>query len=335
MKDYYKILGVEPNCSKDDIKKAYRRLAKQWHPDVNKSEDAHDKFIEIAEAYEILIDDHSRAQYDAMRKRSYASAEKDFSRRQEEARRKAEYYSTVSFDEFLKNAFEMAVEFGKSTLYGEEEFNQSITFGKYLSIGAKGWLSVLLLILSFTGVLAPITIPILIKMNLMDKYRIVGIRNIFIGMLIFAGVFIAFVFAIYMIVNIEDAIFYMMVIGEFFYFFPEYAFFLVLVIVVGVTLYFHLRKKSEGFLKGVFTRYRIKDFIGLVFWVLFIICGFFADSEDVSPLVNIIGAGLSMLFFPMSIFYWLFISRYKNFLIRLLIGLILFSVSGIYLANIY
>ncbi len=335
MKDYYKILGVEPNCSKDDIKKAYRRLAKQWHPDVNKSENAHDKFIEITEAYEILIDDHNRAQYDALRNRSYYSHENNFSRKQEEARKKAEYYSTISFDEFLQKAFEMVVEVGKSTLYGEEEFNQSITFGKYLGIGAKGWLSVLLLILSFTGVLAPVTIPILIKMNLIDKERIVGIKNIFIGMLVFAGVFIGLVFAIYMIMNFEDAIFYMMNIGDLFYFLPEYGFILVLVIVVGMILFFYLRKKPEGFLKGIFTRYRIKDFIGLVFWVLSIICGFFADSEDVSPLVNLIGAGLSLLFFPMSIFYWLFMSRYKNFLIRLLIGIIIFSISGIYLAHFY
>ncbi len=46
-------------------KKAYRKLAKEWHPDINKNENANERFIEITEAYEILVDDHNRAQYDA------------------------------------------------------------------------------------------------------------------------------------------------------------------------------------------------------------------------------------------------------------------------------
>lgn len=55
MKDYYKILGVKENCKTDELKKAYRTLAKKYHPDVNKSQDAHEKFIEISEAYEVLL----------------------------------------------------------------------------------------------------------------------------------------------------------------------------------------------------------------------------------------------------------------------------------------
>jgi len=55
MKDYYQLLELEPNCSIDDIKQAYRRLAKKYHPDINKSHDAHQKFIEISEAYEVLL----------------------------------------------------------------------------------------------------------------------------------------------------------------------------------------------------------------------------------------------------------------------------------------
>ena len=53
-KDYYKTLGVERNTSQSDIKKAYRRLARKYHPDVSKAPDAEARFKEIGEAYETL-----------------------------------------------------------------------------------------------------------------------------------------------------------------------------------------------------------------------------------------------------------------------------------------
>ncbi len=62
MKDYYKTLGVEKGASKDDIKKAFRKLAHEHHPDKNQGQDA--KFKEINEAYTVLSDDQKRAQYD-------------------------------------------------------------------------------------------------------------------------------------------------------------------------------------------------------------------------------------------------------------------------------
>ncbi|UII54931.1 molecular chaperone DnaJ [Cytobacillus spongiae] len=63
-RDYYEVLGVSKGASKDEIKKAYRKLSKQYHPDINKEADADVKFKEVKEAYEHLSDDQKRAHYD-------------------------------------------------------------------------------------------------------------------------------------------------------------------------------------------------------------------------------------------------------------------------------
>ncbi|MFA5687020.1 MAG: molecular chaperone DnaJ [Bacilli bacterium] len=63
-RDYYDVLGLNKSASKDDIKSAYRRLAKKYHPDINKASDAEDKFKEVQEAYDILFDDNKRQMYD-------------------------------------------------------------------------------------------------------------------------------------------------------------------------------------------------------------------------------------------------------------------------------
>ena len=63
-RDYYDILGVSRDASKEDIKRAYRRLALKYHPDRNKSKEAEEKFKEISEAYAVLSDEEKRRQYD-------------------------------------------------------------------------------------------------------------------------------------------------------------------------------------------------------------------------------------------------------------------------------
>lgn len=63
-RDYYEVLGVGKDASQDDIKKAYRQMARKYHPDVNKEADAESKFIEAKEAYDVLSDDQKKATYD-------------------------------------------------------------------------------------------------------------------------------------------------------------------------------------------------------------------------------------------------------------------------------
>ncbi|MGR8934253.1 MAG: DnaJ C-terminal domain-containing protein [Gammaproteobacteria bacterium] len=65
-KDYYKIMGVKRDAGQDEIKRAYRRLARKYHPDVSKEKDAEAHFKEVGEAYEVLKDPQKRAAYDRL-----------------------------------------------------------------------------------------------------------------------------------------------------------------------------------------------------------------------------------------------------------------------------
>lgn len=100
-KDYYEILGVPRDASQEDIKKAFRTLAKKWHPDVNpdKRKEAEEKFKEIGEAYEVLSDENKRRIYDQTGKADFGNGQggfnwQDFSHSSD--------FSDI-FDEIFKN----------------------------------------------------------------------------------------------------------------------------------------------------------------------------------------------------------------------------------------
>lgn len=76
MKNYYDILELKENASQDDIKKAYRKLSKQYHPDVNPQ--GEEKFKDISEAYDVLGDENKRNNYDHQRKNPFGSFGGDF-----------------------------------------------------------------------------------------------------------------------------------------------------------------------------------------------------------------------------------------------------------------
>src|SRR3974390_1142517 len=65
-RDYYQMLGVSRTANADEVKKAYRKLARKYHPDVSKEKDAEERFKEVQEAYEVLKDPEKRAAYDQL-----------------------------------------------------------------------------------------------------------------------------------------------------------------------------------------------------------------------------------------------------------------------------
>jgi hypothetical protein len=101
--EYYRILGLPVNSSIEDIKKAYRKKARLYHPDINDSPDAQDIFISITEAYDFLISNYNKILTD---EQAYDQAINDWRKyRQDRSRKRATTFSRTSFATFKNTNF--------------------------------------------------------------------------------------------------------------------------------------------------------------------------------------------------------------------------------------
>ena len=110
MATYYEILGVTPTATEEEIKKAFRLKAKQWHPDVNKSPHASDMFRLVYEAYGVLS--QKRAEYDSLQysEEKMPSDEDELASTILNAQQTAQKHASMSYDVFLKTCFDIGKE---------------------------------------------------------------------------------------------------------------------------------------------------------------------------------------------------------------------------------
>ena len=133
--DYYKVLGVERNATQDDIKKAYRKMARKYHPDLNKDDpNAKDKFQEINEANEVLSDPEKRKKYDEYgehwKHADEFKAEREAYQRAQQSGGQSAYWYSVNGDDFMGG-------FGRGNASGFSDFFEQL-FGHGSSAGRSG-----------------------------------------------------------------------------------------------------------------------------------------------------------------------------------------------------
>ena len=133
--DYYKVLGVERNASQDDIKKAYRKMARKYHPDLNKDDpNAKDKFQEINEANEVLSDPEKRKKYDEYgehwKHADEFKAEREAYQRAQQSGGQSAYWYSVNGDDFMGG-------FGRGNASGFSDFFEQL-FGHGASASRSG-----------------------------------------------------------------------------------------------------------------------------------------------------------------------------------------------------
>ncbi|MCF2552115.1 DnaJ C-terminal domain-containing protein [Bacteroides caecigallinarum] len=139
--DYYKVLGVERNATQDDIKKAYRKMARKYHPDLNKDDpNAKDKFQEINEANEVLSDPEKRKKYDEYgehwKHADEFKAEREAYQRAQERGGQSAYWYSVNGDDFMGGFGGNAHGFGGNASGFSDFFEQ--LFGHGASSGRSG-----------------------------------------------------------------------------------------------------------------------------------------------------------------------------------------------------
>lgn len=227
MEDYYETLGVSYNASIDDIKSAYRALAKRWHPDVCKQPDAHQQFVKIGEAYEILSNPQTRQEYDYVRAyrqsgyaeqshstqgySTYSETAQNFNQAQQTAKQRAEANAYKPLEELLSLllvagglAMAAGVAAGKVAWKGEAAVREeSFSFGTRMAIGFKGCLLILMIILSFTGIAIPLTLPIgiIVYKSLTHNHRFIGIGKLLGSTILFLTIVVLAIVLLFVMFN--------------------------------------------------------------------------------------------------------------------------------------
>lgn len=143
-KDYYKIMGVSENASEKDIKMAYRKLARKYHPDISKESNAEERFKEMGEAYEVLRDPTKRAEYDRFRKNKEFRQEGPYTYRGSE---EPEHFHSQFSGHFNEDLFE--------TLFGHSRYKEQPMAGK----NYQGKINISLEE-AFTGTVKNIQVPV-------------------------------------------------------------------------------------------------------------------------------------------------------------------------------
>lgn len=257
MSKFHSILGVPASATKDQIKKAYRNKARQYHPDVNKSSDAHEKFIEISEAYECLTNHPSHKKIYRSRKVSKEELERI---QREKARKRAAYYANMRYKQFTQTAYYKKSQ-AANVLFDHIHFLISLIimsaplFGYYI-FGGQGIIS--------GAVLAFFTIPFWAKIfskdfsvnfkDLFDSFKIIAKTQTFWILIVTAiNVFLIFRIIFNTLIQLE----------------PLVITILILYLPLGITHYFEFKlfpKSYRGFiniclLPGVFNLFFLFNYV--------------------------------------------------------------------------
>ena len=145
MNKYYAILGLPPNASKDEVRRKYRRLVLQWHPDRNPSPEAQGKFIQITEAYDILMGERAAPRTRSYTRSTYGHAQTKPKTRQEQERERR----TQNF-EMLRRKFENVRQAHlRAPNYLEKKQSSYVRVTAYFSLAA---------LVFITGLVLPFTV---------------------------------------------------------------------------------------------------------------------------------------------------------------------------------
>lgn len=119
-KDYYKIMGLDKNASQSDIKRSYRKLARKYHPDLNKSASAEEKFKEVGEAYDVLKDKEKREAYDQFGD-NWQNPHQGFGSEQQYHQQGAQFNQghNADFDDILSSLFGQSRQHARNPNYGK------------------------------------------------------------------------------------------------------------------------------------------------------------------------------------------------------------------------